>query len=53
MEYERSSPVGKRLDAFFESSIPRIRHPEVRGWADELLRERAGFWSTGLDSKAP
>ncbi|KAG8983934.1 hypothetical protein FRB94_008728 [Tulasnella sp. JGI-2019a] len=46
MEYEKGSPNGMRLDNFFETSIPRIKHLEVQGWAGELLKERAEFWST-------
>jgi len=39
LEYERRHE-DKTLDPFYESSIPNIRHPEVAGWADDLLEER-------------
>lgn len=45
MEYERSAMGGKTLDSFFHNSIPRIRHPEVTKWAENLLAERQAFWN--------
>ncbi|KAL1668911.1 HD domain-containing protein [Schizophyllum commune] len=36
--YERRT--GKDLQTFYDSSIPGIRHPEVRSWATELEAER-------------
>ncbi|KAL1723163.1 HD domain-containing protein [Schizophyllum commune] len=36
--YERRT--GKDLQTFYDSSIPGIRHPEVRAWATELEAER-------------
>lgn len=36
--YERRT--GKNLQTFFDSSVPDIRHPEVRAWAGELQAER-------------
>jgi len=45
MEYERSSENGTKLDTFFESSIPRIRHTEVTQWAKDLMKERDEFWN--------
>ena len=39
LEYERAheSPT---LQPFFDSSIPYLRHSEVREWGADLLRER-------------
>ncbi|KAF9820836.1 hypothetical protein IEO21_01063 [Rhodonia placenta] len=37
-EYERRH--GKSLQPFFDSSIPFIRHPEVKNWCEDLLAER-------------
>ena len=36
--YERRT--GQDLQTFYDSSIPGIRHPEVRAWATELEAER-------------
>ena len=44
MEYERSCGGMKRLDSFFETSLPRIRHSEVQGWAADLEAERVKYW---------
>ncbi|KAF8909932.1 HD domain-containing protein [Mucidula mucida] len=38
-EYEKADPT-KDLQTFFDSSIPNIRHEEVRGWGASLLEER-------------
>lgn len=43
-EYEKRAPEGipsSRLQPFFDSSIPNIRHPEVKGWGEDLLQERS------------
>ena len=34
-EYE-SAQKSSKMQPFFESSIPKIQHPEVRAWADAL-----------------
>lgn len=39
LEYERVHD-SQTLQPFFDSSIPRIRHAEVREWGADLLRER-------------
>ncbi|KAI0316809.1 hypothetical protein OF83DRAFT_1244650 [Amylostereum chailletii] len=39
LEYERA-PKAPDLQPFFDSSVPNIRHPEVKGWGEDLLRER-------------
>ncbi|KAF8269666.1 hypothetical protein EI94DRAFT_1724681, partial [Lactarius quietus] len=41
LEYERAHD-SQTLQPFFESSIPFIRHTEVREWGADLLREREG-----------
>jgi putative hydrolases of HD superfamily len=39
LEYERAQN-SQTLQSFFDSSIPHIRHREVREWGADLLRER-------------
>ena len=39
LEYERAHD-SQVLQTFFDSSIPSIRHTEVREWGADLLRER-------------
>jgi len=39
LEYERAHG-SQTLQPFFDSSIPHIRHTEVREWGAGLLRER-------------
>ena len=39
LEYERAHR-SQTLQPFFESSIPHLRHTEVREWGTDLLRER-------------
>ncbi|KAL5537010.1 hypothetical protein ACEPAF_833 [Sanghuangporus sanghuang] len=39
LEYERRYE-DKQLDAFFESSIPKLNHPEVQQWGADLMQER-------------
>jgi putative hydrolase of HD superfamily len=42
-EYERRLPSEAPMDLlqpFFDSSIPNIRHPEVREWGADLMKER-------------
>ncbi|KIM88176.1 hypothetical protein PILCRDRAFT_814094 [Piloderma croceum F 1598] len=38
LEYERRHSA--ELQPFFDSSLPNIRHPEVKGWGNELMKER-------------
>ena len=40
LEYERAHDA-QTLQPFFDSSIPYLRHGEVREWGADLLRERA------------
>ena len=39
LEYERAHG-SQTLQPFFDSSIPYLRHTEVREWGADLLRER-------------
>jgi putative hydrolase of HD superfamily len=38
LEYERNH--NKDLQPFFDSSLPNIRHPEIKSWGEDLLFER-------------
>ncbi|TDL23743.1 HD domain-containing protein [Rickenella mellea] len=38
IEYE--SAHGAALQPFFDSSIPKIQHPEVKSWGNDLMNER-------------
>ncbi|KAG8900404.1 hypothetical protein FRC01_010152 [Tulasnella sp. 417] len=44
-EYEKAYQGKKQLDPFLESSIPRLRHPEVKSWGSDLTAERNEFWT--------
>ncbi|KAF9511401.1 hypothetical protein BS47DRAFT_1185728 [Hydnum rufescens UP504] len=46
-EYEKRHD--KDLQAFFDSSLPKIRHPEVRDWAEDLERERTAKSISSVD----
>ncbi|ESK89807.1 hd domain-containing protein [Moniliophthora roreri MCA 2997] len=40
---------GRTLQPFFDSAaLPKLRHPEVKGWGEDLLHERDGLFP--LDS---
>ena len=39
LEYEQAHG-SQTLQPFFDSSIPHLRHTEVREWGADLLRER-------------
>jgi putative hydrolase of HD superfamily len=39
LEYERAHGT-QTLQPFFDSSVPHLRHAEVREWGSDLLRER-------------
>lgn len=45
LEYERAHD-SQTLQSFFDSSIPSIRHTEVREWGADLLREREEMHTT-------
>ncbi|KLO13303.1 HD domain-containing protein [Schizopora paradoxa] len=49
LEYERRCE-DKDLEPFFESSIPKLRHPEVAGWGDDLMEERENMKKERQDS---
>ncbi|TFK86985.1 HD domain-containing protein [Polyporus arcularius HHB13444] len=38
-EYERNHDM-RNLQPFFDSSLPFLRHPEVKEWGEDLARER-------------
>ncbi|KAK0203112.1 HD domain-containing protein [Desarmillaria ectypa] len=42
-EYERTY-TARNLQTFFDTSLPKIRHAEVREWSDDLLKERKELW---------
>jgi putative hydrolase of HD superfamily len=46
LEYERAHG-SQTLQPFFDSSIPHLRHGEVREWGADLLREREGMRARG------
>ena len=39
LEYERNHGA-KDLQPFYDSSIPNVRHPQVRQWSQDLMVER-------------
>ncbi|KIM44756.1 hypothetical protein M413DRAFT_67581 [Hebeloma cylindrosporum] len=39
LEYETNHGAST-LQSFFDSSIPKLRHPQIQGWAEELMSER-------------
>jgi len=41
LEYEREHEM--TLQSFFDSSIPKLQHPQVQTWGRDLLSERAGL----------
>ncbi|KAJ7572082.1 HD domain-containing protein [Mycena floridula] len=45
LEYEKRHD-DKDLQGFFDSSLPYIRHPEVKAWAQDLLQERETMRNT-------
>ncbi|KAH9924821.1 HD domain-containing protein [Amylocystis lapponica] len=45
-EYERNHSM-QTLQPFFDSSLPSIRHPEVKQWGDDLAAERARNINSG------
>ncbi|THH29528.1 hypothetical protein EUX98_g4672 [Antrodiella citrinella] len=42
LEYERNHNA-QTLQPFFDSSLPLLRHPEVKQWGEDLATERANF----------
>ncbi|KZP30463.1 HD domain-containing protein [Athelia psychrophila] len=47
-EYEEAHSM--RLQPFFDSSLPNIRHPEVKSWGEDLLKRRN---TVVVDSRPP
>ena len=47
LEYEKAHSM--QLQPFFNSSLPNIQHEEVKGWGEDLLRERQQQSSSGHD----
>ncbi|KAF9482526.1 HD domain-containing protein [Pholiota conissans] len=41
LEYEKT--YGTSLQGFFDSSIPKLQHPQVKAWGQELMTERASL----------
>ncbi|KAI8050269.1 HD domain-containing protein [Syncephalis plumigaleata] len=39
LEYEKAQ--GVVLDSFFNSTLGRFQHPQVKGWVEDLMKERA------------
>ncbi|KAF8141937.1 HD domain-containing protein [Boletus edulis] len=49
-EYEKAHARDRGdLQGFFDSSLPYLRHPEVRHWGDTLASERDGDLPTSID----
>ncbi|BGP21745.1 hydrolasesof HD superfamily [Rhodotorula toruloides] len=44
VEYENSQHC-KTLQGFFETTVTRILHPVVKGWARELMAQRRAKWA--------
>ncbi|POV97652.1 hypothetical protein PSHT_14470 [Puccinia striiformis] len=42
VEYEKRDKLDS-IQTFFETTVPLIKHPEVKGWANELMDERASI----------
>ncbi|QRV88824.1 HD domain-containing protein [Ceratobasidium sp. AG-Ba] len=51
-EYEKAySNSQARLQTFFDSSLPKIQHPEVAQWGKDLADERNKHWNKSNESK--
>ncbi|KAK4701186.1 5'-deoxynucleotidase, partial [Phenoliferia sp. Uapishka_3] len=44
VEYENSQNI-RTLQQFFETTVPRIQHPLIKGWAHELMQKRREAWA--------
>jgi putative hydrolase of HD superfamily len=44
LEYEREHGT-PTLQPFFDSSIPKLQHPQIQSWGSDLLNERADLQS--------
>jgi len=47
LEYERNHGA-KDLQCFYDNSIPKIRHPQVRQWGQDLMAEREDLQTDNL-----
>ena len=46
-EYEKEHGVG--LQGFFDSSIPKLQHPQIQSWGEDLLIERESLRQEGKE----
>ena len=44
LEYEREHGM-HTLQSFFDSSIPKLQHPQIQSWGRDILNERAELQS--------
>lgn len=51
-EYERTY-TARNLQTFFDTSLPKIRHTEVREWSEDLLKERKELWKAVEPAEQP
>ncbi|KAK0497384.1 HD domain-containing protein [Armillaria luteobubalina] len=51
-EYERTY-TARNLQTFFDTSLPKVRHTEVREWSDDLLKERKELWKAIEPAEQP
>ncbi|KAK0488597.1 HD domain-containing protein [Armillaria novae-zelandiae] len=51
-EYERTY-TARNLQTFFDTSLPKIRHTEVREWSEDLLKERKELWNAIEPAEQP
>lgn len=50
LEYERRY-ADQKLDSFYDSSVPKINHPEVKAWGADLMNERQELMQERGDDK--
>ncbi|KAK0457892.1 HD domain-containing protein [Desarmillaria tabescens] len=50
-EYERTY-TARNLQTFFDTSLPKVRHTEVREWGEDLMKERKELWKA-IESEQP
>ncbi|KAK0218274.1 HD domain-containing protein, partial [Armillaria fumosa] len=51
-EYERTY-TARNLQTFFDTSLPKVRHTEVREWSEDLLKERKELWKAIEPAEQP
>ncbi len=44
-EYEKEHGVS--LQGFFDSSMPKLQHPQIQSWGEDLLIERKSLRQEG------